>query len=107
MANPAAGEPEAGEDVLRFQVWHLDQESISGLSVGEQVQHVGDPNPHPPDARAAPALFGITRDAIAQIAHPATFHVMHSRKHRCIARHPDVSVVRARLAKDDQVLNAV
>jgi hypothetical protein len=36
----------------------------------EQVEHVGDPNPHAPDARSSAALVRVHGDALQQLDGP-------------------------------------
>ena len=54
---------EAGEDVIGLQELIVRQDFIVRRACAQQPEHIGDPEPESPDARASAALAGLDRDA--------------------------------------------
>ena len=88
MIKTATRQPQTRGDVLWLQIGKLLEHLLTTEAVCEQVQHVGDPNAHAADARAATALIGIYRNSFVQYGHliVPTLH--------CNLAVPDPAVVR-------------
>jgi hypothetical protein len=69
MVNSAAGESQTCLEVVRLQVGHLVEDLCGVQSCREEIEDVADANPHPPNARTAPALLGIKGNAIKERCH--------------------------------------
>ena len=63
MVHAAAGEQEAGFQVVRLQVRHFVEDLLCGQAGGEQVKDIDDTDAHPPDAWATATLFRVEGDA--------------------------------------------
>jgi hypothetical protein len=64
MINPAAGEQQAGFQIVRFQIRHFLQNLRRRQARCEQVEHVAYSNAHSANTGAATALAGIYCDSI-------------------------------------------
>jgi len=67
MIEPSAGEPEARRNVSQLQIRQLLEDLLRRESGGQEVKHVDDPDAHPADAGAPPALVGIYGNAVHQL----------------------------------------
>jgi hypothetical protein len=61
---------ETSLQVLWFQVRQLLKDFRPRQSSGKEIEHIGDANPHAPDAGAPPALLGVHSNSRC---HPARF----------------------------------
>lgn len=69
VIKPIARKSQTSANVLEFKVRMLSQNLFTGKIMSEQVQHVGDANPHAPNTWTPAALFRIDRDTFHQGGH--------------------------------------
>src|SRR6266545_3170690 len=69
MVKSLTGDPQAGLNILRFQVRELAQYLFGCQSAGEEIENVGDADTHAAHAGAPAALLRIDRDSLCQIRH--------------------------------------
>ena len=81
MVQPAGGELERGTQIFGLEVRHLIEDLFSRQASGEEVEDVGDTNPHTANARTSSALLRIDGDPIHQLSHDGCLH-----SHKDIAR---------------------
>jgi hypothetical protein len=65
----AAGEVQAGVDVLRFQIGKLGYHLFGRKAAGKEIEDVGHPDTHATYTRTAAALLRIGGDALVQDCH--------------------------------------
>jgi hypothetical protein len=63
MVDPARGEAKTRLHVFGFQIGQLLQDLLSRQPGREQIEHVRDPDAHPPDAGTAAALARVYSDS--------------------------------------------
>ena len=80
---------EARPDVIGFQVGKIFKDFALRHAGGQQIEHVLDPNTHPPNARPSAALVGIEGDAFHKS------HVRHLTLRVAFLKH---SFIQARVA---------
>ncbi len=69
MADAAAREPQAGIDVLEFEIRMLPENLFRRHSRGKQLKDVRHPDPHATNAGATATLPGVHRDPVCQFGH--------------------------------------
>ncbi len=69
MIDTTAGVGNSGLNIVRFQIGHLIENLGGGEAIGEEIEHIGDPNAHASDAWASATLGRIHGDAFEQSLH--------------------------------------
>ncbi len=69
MVKAKARKPEAGTDIFKFKVRQFFNNLLGRETVGEQVQHVANPNPHATYAGSPSALLRVHCDPIRKFNH--------------------------------------
>jgi len=62
MVKATARKPQAGADILKFQIRQLLNNLLKGQAVGKKIQHVANPNPHPTNTGPPSALLWVHCD---------------------------------------------
>jgi hypothetical protein len=65
MANSPTRVTQARLDVFWVQVGEFSQDLLRRQTTREEVENIGDANPHAADARSPPALLRIDCDALS------------------------------------------
>jgi hypothetical protein len=69
MTETAAGEAQAGSNVFGLKIWKFFEHLLASEAVGQQIENIGHPNPHAPNARAPAALLRINGDSLVKGCH--------------------------------------
>ena len=75
-----ASEPEAGPDIFQLQIRELFHDLLRGEPIGEQIEDVADPDPHPADAWPSAALAWLDSNAFEKLHAPKMAGKRHESK---------------------------
>ncbi len=83
MPQATTGIAQTGGHIVALQIGELLYHLIGGEPYRQQIEHVADPNTHPPHTGVSPALVGIHSDPVHQLnglTHLAALEVEDTRK---------------------------
>ena len=81
VVKPMARKPKTSTDIFKLKIGQFLENLVRGEPVGKQIQDIGNPDPHPPDAGTATTLLRINSDTFSQIGHSLSLQFLFSFMH--------------------------